>query len=96
MHIAEMARQHWRLANDPNQATTSIRIYYANAAAIVQRVNQSDIVENKRLCTTLELIKKLQDDGQAKTYTQRRRRTALKNSPIAALPGQRKRTSLTQ
>ena len=59
-----------------------------------QRVNQSDIVENKRLGTTLELIKKLQDDGQAKTYTQRRRRTAQTNSPIAALPGQGKRTSL--
>lgn len=59
-----------------------------------QRVNQSDVVENKRLGATLELIKKLQDEGQAKTYTQRRRRTAQTNSPIAALPGQGKRTSL--
>lgn len=61
-----------------------------------QRVNQSDVVENKRLGATLELIKKMQEDGKAKTYAQRRRRTAQTNSPIAAQPGQGKRTSLRQ
>lgn len=59
-----------------------------------QRVNQSDIVENKRLSATLDLIKQMQDNGKAKTYTQRRRRTAQSDSPIAALPGQGKPTSL--
>lgn len=61
-----------------------------------QRVNQSDVVENKRLGATHELIKKMQEDGKAKTYTQRRRRTAQTNSPIAALSGQGKRTSLSR
>ena len=61
-----------------------------------QRVNQSDIVENKRLSATLDLIKQMQKEGQAKTYTQRRRRTAQSGSPIVALPGQGKPTSLRQ
>lgn len=59
-----------------------------------QSVHQSDVIENKRLGATLELIKQMQDAGKAKTYTQRRRRTAQTNSPIAALPGQGKRTCL--
>jgi len=59
-----------------------------------QRVNQSDIVENKRLSATLDLIKQMQDKGKAKTYRQRRRRTAQSRSPIIALPGQGKPSTL--
>ena len=59
-----------------------------------QRINQSDVVESKRLGSTLELIKQMQDGGNAKTYTQRRRRTAQANSPIGDLHGQGARTSL--
>jgi len=59
-----------------------------------QRITQSDVVENKRLGETLELIKQMQDQGKAKNYRQRQRRTAQTNSPIAALPDQRKQTSL--
>lgn len=60
-----------------------------------QRVTQSDVVENKRLGETLELIKQIQDQGHAKNYRQRQRRTAQTNSPIVALPDQGKRTSFT-
>lgn len=59
-----------------------------------KRINQSDVVEHKRLGAALDFIKKLQDDDQAKTYTQRHRRTANNNSPIKAMPNQGKRTSL--
>ena len=58
-----------------------------------QRVTQSDVIENNRLGETLELINQMQANGKAKTYTQRRRRTAQSNSPIVALPGQGKHTS---
>jgi len=61
-----------------------------------QRVNQSDVVESKRLGETLELIKQMQDQGKAKNYRQRQRRTAQSNSPIAALPEQGKRTTLAR
>lgn len=59
-----------------------------------QRVTQSDVVESKRLDATLEYIKQIQASGQAKTYAQRRRRTAQTNSPIKAMPDQGGRTSL--
>lgn len=50
------------------------------------RVNQSDVVSNKRLGATLALIKAQQDAGKTKTYSQKHRRTAQTGSPIAAMP----------
>ena len=58
------------------------------------RVQQSDVVSNKRLGATLALIKAQQDAGETKSYKQRRRRTAQSKSPIAALPRQDGKTSL--
>lgn len=58
------------------------------------RVQQGDVVSNKRLSATLALIKAQQDAGESKSYKQRRRRTAQSKSPIAALPGQDGKTSL--
>lgn len=58
------------------------------------RVQQGDVVSNKRLSATLALIKAQQDAGETKSYKQRRRRTAQTGSPIAALPGQGGKTSL--
>ena len=50
------------------------------------RVNQSDVVSNKRLGATLALIKAQQDAGNVKTYTQKHRRTAQTDSPIVTMP----------
>jgi len=58
------------------------------------RVQQSDVVSNKRLSATLALIKAQQDAGETKSYRQRRRRTAQSTSPISALPNQGGKTKL--
>lgn len=58
------------------------------------RVQQGDVVSNKRLSATLALIKAQQDAGTVKTYRQRHRRTAQSDSPITAQPGQNSKTSL--
>ena len=51
-----------------------------------QRIKQSDIADSKRLDAVLEFAKAFQDAGLAKTYNQRRRRTAQPNSPIKPMP----------
>ena len=50
-------------------------------------VQQSDVVSNKRLGTTLALIKALQEAGDRKSYWQHCR-TVQFTSPISALPSQ--------
>ena len=51
-----------------------------------QRIKQSDIADSKRLDAVLEYAKAFQDAGLAKTYNQRRRRSAQPNSPIKPMP----------
>jgi len=58
------------------------------------RIQQSDVVSNKRLGAALTLIKAQQEAGETKSYTQRRRRTSHSTSPIAATPNQSRKTSL--
>lgn len=50
------------------------------------RVQQSDIVSNKRLGATLAMIKAQQDAGNVKSYSQRRSRTAQPNGAIKSQP----------
>jgi len=50
------------------------------------RVQQGDVIGNKRLGATLALIKSQQDAGKTKTYQQKHRRTAQSNSPITTMP----------